>query len=93
MTMDPADAVAAGADAVLELRDHVFGNLGLVLLEKFLGLGDGNLAGLVAVLGEAVAVGDENELRGLERLGHLERHAVGIDAEGASVAVEAERRR
>ena len=49
-------------------------------------------AGLLAVLGEAVAVGDEDELGRLERLGHFHGHAVGVDAEGAAVAVEAERR-
>ena len=90
--VDPADAVAAGADAVFEFRDHVLGNLGLVFLEEFLGLDDGNLADGIVVLGEAVAIGDENELRRLERLGDFHRDAVGVDAEGAAVAVEAERR-
>ena len=37
--VDAADAVAAGADAVLQLGDEMAGDLGLVLLEEFLGLG------------------------------------------------------
>ncbi len=68
-----ADAMLAGADAMLEFRDHVVGNLGLVLLEVVPGIGDGNLGGLLAALGKAVAVGDEDELRGLERLSDFER--------------------
>ena len=37
-------------------------------------------------------LGDVDELGGLERLGHFHGHAIGIDAEGVALAVEAERR-
>ena len=41
---------------------------------------------------EPVLRGDENQLGRLQRLGHRDRHAVGIDAIGFAVAVEAQRR-
>ncbi len=80
------------ADAVFEFRCHVLGDIGLVLLEEFLRLGDGNLGGLAAVLGEAVAVGDEDEFRGLERFGNFQRHPPSeLTRKVRAIAIEAER--
>ena len=62
------------------------------MLQKFFQFGHEHLPDELAVVNQAVLRRDENQLDGLERLGHGDRDAVGIHAIRLAVAVETERR-
>ena len=90
--MGAGDALAAGFRAVFEFREDGRRQVGAAFFNEILGFGDRELARDFGLTGEGGCGGKIEDFRGVEFDGDFLRGAVGIDAVGAALAVEAERR-
>ena len=86
------NAGVARGGRVLRLRQHLGREAGGVLLDELVQLRHQHLADDLAAVDQAILRRDEDQLDGLQLLGHRHGDAVGVHAIGLAVAVEAERR-
>jgi hypothetical protein len=76
----------------LRLGKHLRREVGLAFGQQLLQLAREHLPQHPALAEQAVRGGDVNELHRLERLGHGDRHMVGVHAIRAALAIETQRR-
>src|SRR5207302_1404905 len=88
--VDPGDAVAGGADGVLQLGDQGRGDLRPVGFQEPLGLLHRQVPEQLPVAGDPRVRGQEDQLAGPQGPGHLEGGGVGVQAVGRALAVAAE---